>query len=55
MRQGERPTFSHTNEKALVCVGGAPRSCMLSSQQTFSHKFYIAWSNSKWKVWTNEV
>lgn len=41
--------FFHTNEKALVCVAGAPRSCILSSLQTFYHKLYITWVNSEWK------
>ena len=48
-RGGERPTFSHTNEKALVCAAGAPRSCILSSLQTFYHKLYITWANSEWE------
>lgn len=41
-RQGET-TFSHTDEKALVCVAEAPRSCILSSLQTFYHKLYNKW------------
>lgn len=46
-RGGKRPTFSYTDEKALLLVRTASRSCILSSLQTFYHKLYITWATQQ--------